>query len=407
MKMDIHQGWEEIFSHLKIIEHINKNKYFDISSEQIKDISKKEPRLMAKIDFREQLPEIMKTEDMAILAIKNGLYRIGKFDPFIDIEPYSNIKPNTVLFPENILTLNPQKLSNESAVLDVALISDLLTDVFQEEVALTIRGRSRSPDFKLKFNDIDFPISGVQIEIDGGYEGSSSFNIIEAKMGMPKNINIRQLIYPQKSWEIFLGKRKKIKTFISFYQEPILRFIPIIFENDFCKADHDNEKSFRFGPNTQFNLKNIVAKPNISTPVREAPFPQADNFETILTMFTIIVREGFISKELLFKEFDLTMRQIDYYNNALKWLGLVSIEKGIVTLLPEGKKISHLTFSEKIHRLAEIIFSEPLFKHILISPEKNIPKELYEKWNIDGSTLNRRIQTIKSWINYFETFSNE
>lgn len=51
-----HDGWDEIFSELPIVESVNTTGYFDITADQIKAISKREPRLMAKIDFREHLP---------------------------------------------------------------------------------------------------------------------------------------------------------------------------------------------------------------------------------------------------------------------------------------------------------------------------------------------------------------
>jgi hypothetical protein len=45
---------------------------------------------MTKIDFRQNLPKIMDKNDLSILAIKNGLYRIAKTDPFIDIPKLQN-----------------------------------------------------------------------------------------------------------------------------------------------------------------------------------------------------------------------------------------------------------------------------------------------------------------------------
>lgn len=76
-----HDGWGEIFEQLQIVEGVNAAGFHDITAQQIKTISRREPRLMAKIDFREQLPPVMEEEGLAILAIANGTYRIGRFDP--------------------------------------------------------------------------------------------------------------------------------------------------------------------------------------------------------------------------------------------------------------------------------------------------------------------------------------
>ncbi|MFY9259332.1 MAG: hypothetical protein WAO71_02355 [Gallionella sp.] len=402
-----HDGWDEIFSALKIVDHVDAKGYFDITANQIKKISGREPRLMAKIDFREHIPPVMYKQAMAILAISNGTYRIGRFDPFIDIEPVSIVTPSSFAFPSNIITLNPQKLTHESAALDAALVSGILHEVFGEDIALTIRGRTRSPNFAFPLNGINFPISGVQIEVDGGYEGATTVNLIEAKVGPRDNLNVRQLIYPQLTWESIIGKRKAVKTFICFYQEPILRFIPVVYGNGVCSADHSNEKAFILEPIAKLNLPSIKANPNAAYPVLGVPFPQADNFDTVLAMFNIVVNEQEISKDSLLLEFDLTMRQITYYSDALKWMGLVDINQAMVRITAEGKVLAALSHANKMKRLAEIIFCEPIFNHVLRKPGQEVPMRLYERWGMNGTTPARRMSTVRAWVNYFEAFSKQ
>ena len=402
-----HDGWDEIFATLKIVERVDAKGYFDITAEQIKKISGREPRLMAKIDFREHVPPVMHKQGMAILAIANGTYRIGRFDPFIDIEPVSTAKPSSFTFPGNIITINPKHLAHESAALDAALVSGILHEVFGEDVALTIRGRSRSPDFAFPLNGINFPISGVQIEVDGGYEGATTVNLVEAKVGPRDNLSVRQLIYPQLAWESVIGKKKSIRTFICFYQEPILRFIPVVYAKGVCKADHSNELAFILEPIAKLNLGVIKASPNAVYPLLGVPFPQADNFDTVLAMFNIVVSEEEISKDSLLLEFDLTMRQITYYSDALKWMGLVDIKQAFVSITPEGRAIDALSHAEKMKRLAEIIFCEPIFNHVLHKRNSEVPASLFERWNIGGSTPERRLKTVQAWVNYFEAFSKQ
>lgn len=402
-----HNGWDEIFSALKIVERVDAKGFFDITADQIKKFSGREPRLMAKIDFREHIPPVMSKEAMAILAIANGTYRIGRFDPFIDIDPVSIVTPSSFAFPGNIITLNPQKLAHESAALDAALVSGILHEVFGEDVALTIRGRSRSPDFMFPLNGINFPISGVQIEVDGGYEGATTVNLVEAKVGPRDNLSVRQLIYPQLAWENVIGKRKTVKTFICFYQEPILRFIPVVYEKGICKADHGNELAFILEPVAKLNLAAIQPNPNATYPLLDVPFPQADSFDTALAMFNIVVNEEETSKELLLLEFDLTMRQITYYGDAIKWMGLVDIKQGIVSVTPEGRAIAALSHAEKMKRLAEIIFGEPIFNHALRKPGQEVPPHLFERWGMTGTTPARRMSTVRAWVKYFEAFSKQ
>lgn len=402
-----HDGWEEIFSELRIVERVDAKGFFDITADQIKKISGREPRLMAKIDFREHIPPVMGKEKLAILAIANGTYRIGRFDPFIEIEPVSIVTPTSFAFPGNIITLNPQKMAHESAALDAALVSGILHEVFGEDVVLTIRGRSRSPDFVFPLNGIDFPISGVQIEVDGGYEGATTINLVEAKVGPRNNLSVRQLIYPQLAWEQIIGKRKAVRTFICFYQEPILRFIPVVYTNGVCKADHGNEMAFILEPVAKLNLGAIQANPSAPFPVLGVPFPQADSFDTVLAMFSIIVNEEEISKESLLLDFDLTPRQINYYSDAIRWMGLIDIKNAIVKINREGRIVAALSHAEKMKTLAEIIFCEPIFNHVLRKPGQDVPAQLFERWNIGGTTPDRRLKTVQAWVNYFEAFSKQ
>jgi hypothetical protein len=405
-----HDGWNEIFSELKIIERVNAAGYFDITADQIKQISKREPRLMAKMDFREHIPPVMGKESLAILAISNGLYRIGRFDPFIEIQATSAVTPVSFSFPENIITINPQKLAHESAALDAALVSGILSKVFGEDVVLTIRGRSRSPDFSFPLKGINFPVSGVQIEIDGGYEGATTVNLVEAKIGGRNNLSVRQLIYPQMAWEQTVGRQKTVKTFICFYQEPILRFIPVVYADGFCRADHQNELAFILEPEAKLSPHSIEAHPDKWVSLQEArvPFPQADKFETVLAMFSIVMGGDEISKEDLLLQFDIDPRQIDYYSNAMKWLGVVEIKNGVISPTETGKSIFSLSHAARIKRLAEIVFSEPLFHYVLKNPTENVPSEMFMRWHCESaSTQYRRLQTVRSWIKYFESFSKQ
>ncbi len=405
-----HDGWDEIFSVLPIVAQVNLSGYFDITADQIKKISNREPRLMTKIDFREKLPPVMRRESLAILAIKNGLYRIGRFDPFIEIQTASRATRERITFPSNYITLNPQELAHESAALDAALVSGILRQVFGEEVALTIRGRSRNAPFHFSLNNIQFPVSGVQIEVDGGYEGATTVNLVEAKIGARSNLNVRQLLYPQLAWERVIDRRKTVRTFICFYQEPVLRFIPVIYDNGLCRVDHQHERAFTLEPEAILNLTSIVARPDAPLPVLGVPFPQSNTFDTVLAMFNVIAHGGEMTKEELALGFDIDQhpRHVDYYFNAMRWIGLVEIDDGVIRLTDEGRRIAAMSHAERMRRLAEIIFGEPIFNYVLHHRTDDVPPALFERWDCGSeSTKHRRLQTVRAWIEYFEFFAKE
>ena len=74
-------------------------------------------------------------------------------------------------------------------------------------MVLTIRGRKYTPKFDFFINNHKIEVSGVQTEVDAGYEGKDKLVLIEAKNKFTKNIIIRQLYYPFRQWQYFTKKR--------------------------------------------------------------------------------------------------------------------------------------------------------------------------------------------------------
>jgi hypothetical protein len=202
--------------------------------------------------------------------------------------------------------------------------------------------------------------------------------------------------------------RQAVKTFVCFYQEPILRFIPISYENGICKTEHTKEKAFILEPEAKLNLYTIKVKADGEFPVLGVPFPQANRFETVLAMFSVVANGVEMTKEELAQGFDINPdpRHVDYYFNAMRWIGLVEIENGIIRLTDEGQRITTMAHAARIKRLAEIVFSEPIFNYVLHHRASEVSDDLFERWNIGKSTKDRRLDTVRAWIGYFETFSN-
>lgn len=400
-------AWEKLFDELSILNEIHRKGYFDLFASQIKIVTGEEPRLMTKIDFREHLPSIMAEEGLGILSISNGVYRIGKFDPFIEIKTNVIAKPVAVEFPQNIVTIDPRNFAGESSVLDAALITGIFERVFGECVVLTIRGRRRSPRFDFSLGRFVFPVSGVQIEVDGGYEGVGTINLVEAKIGARSNLSIRQLVYPKRAWEILSGKKKEVRLFVCFYQEPVLRIIPIDFVDGILFANHCFEQAFVFETISKFDLYSIpIGNPRDEE--RDIPFPQADRFETIMAMFNIIAQRESVTKFDLLAEFDITRRQIDYYVNALCWIGLVKKVSSWdvpIGLTDWGTYVSYLSFTEKMQAIAQVIFKNPVFNFVLRHENEEVPQELFlahsrELYSL--TTQRRRVQTVRAWVKYFK-----
>lgn len=398
------ESWINIFEHYNILAEIKKSGYFDISADEIKAIDGKEARLMTKVDFKQNLPSIMKKNGLSILAIKNGTYRISINVPFIDIDKNIQTSIIEVEPPTNIITIDPFNIKSESAALDIAEISGMLNNVFGEDSSLSIRGRLRgSLDFSL--NEVPYNIDGVQIEVDGGYEGDTTVNLIEAKIGFRDNINIRQLLYPELYWKKEIEGKKSIKSYIFYLQDNIYRFIPYIANSGVGYADHKNEKAFKFKePSSNFSLTDIqVNESNIDLSV---PFPQADKFDTIHSMLIMISSHPCMTKEELKLNFDIVDRQIDYYYNVLKWLKLCKEENDCMVLTDKAVSILELSFKDRMIELTKLVFSEPIFNNVLNN--KPVTMTLFQRYRVNSeSTMGRRLQTAKAWITYFKKIIEE
>ena len=398
MALDFEKSWHNIFDRFEILEKIKRDGHFDISAEMIKSVDHKEPRLLTKIDYKDQLPTIMKEHDLAILAIRNGLYRIARFDPFIPIQEEIT-SPIIPIDPPKLLTIDPFNITTESAALDISAASGILDRLFGQKCDLSIRGRMRG-SLHFSLDSVDFDVDGVQIEVDGGYEGTSSINLVEAKIGYKKTISIRQLLYPYLYWKQATKNKKSIRSYLLLYQGDIFRYIPYIYDEHKGYLDHDNEKAFRFiQPQSQkFSLYAIQPRENIVD--TDFPFPQADRFETVYDMFALISRSLFVTKEELRANFDIVPRQIDYYFNVLRWMRLCEIQGDQITLSPRGHELVPLGYFEKLQKMATIIFSEPICNNILHN--RSIPDALWQRYNIESEeTKKRRTQTVRSWIAFF------
>lgn len=399
-KISREDAWNKIFETNPILEDVSRQGFYDISAEEISKL--KEPRLMCKVDYRENLPEAMKAEGLSILAINNGTYRIARNSPFVDLNELISSNIELVNFPSGFISLDPQVITSESAALDVAKISGMLDQVFGEETYLSIRGR-RYCSLNFKIGNIEYPVNGVQVEVDGGYEGSTTVNLVEAKIGGRNNINIRQLLYPQLYWQGLKNNHKKTSSYVFQYQNGLYRFIPFEYWGAECFINHSLERVFKIAESeTHFDLMGISLNPNLTD--LEVPFPQADDFDKVVAMLIIIGQKNRCSKDEIGLEFDLVPRQIDYYSNVLRWMKLVIIESDtkFLTLTDLGKRLLGMQHSQRMIELARIIFSNEIFYKKLRNSDSEISVTLRNKHRLDNQSLyTRRMATVKSWIGYF------
>lgn len=200
-------AWEKIFEKYCILDKLANNERISISSTEINQF--REARLMTKFDHRSQLPKLFIDHNLSILPTSRGTYEIGKFKTFCDFNK-DDIEITPIDFPTFLESIDYKDITSESIAINCAFVSKILHDFTGEENLLpTVSGRMSSSVFDFTINSgqniLKINVDNSQIEIDGGYEGDSSLNLIEAKNYISDDFLIRQLYYPYRLWSNKIG----------------------------------------------------------------------------------------------------------------------------------------------------------------------------------------------------------
>lgn len=411
-------AWEEIFEKYQILDKLKLKGRVSISSVEINKY--REARLMTKFDHRSQLPKLFIDNNLSILPTSRGTYEIGTFEIFCDFNE-EEVEVTPIDFPMFLESIDYKDITSEATAINCAFVSKILHDFTNEDSLLpTVSGRMSSSFFDFKINSgkelLNIKVGNSQIEIDGGYEGDNSLNLIEAKNYISDDFLIRQLYYPYRLW-----KNKIIK-----HVRPIfLTYTNGIFHlREYEFVDSELYNSIRLVQHKKYavqegaiNLEAIQKILDIVKTVKEPelPFPQADSFERVINLCELLKQRGCLSKEEITQNYDFDSRQTDYYANAAKYLGLVeNTREGnqvIYVLTKVGLRIFCLPIIERQLEFTKLILSHGAFKDTLNlyfekgnTPLKDEVIEIMKKsklYNIDSEqTFKRRASTVISWTNW-------
>ncbi len=411
-------AWEQIFGKYQIITTIEKSSCFKISSNQINEF--REARLMTKFDHRSQLPKLFVDNNLSILPISRGSYIIGTFKIFHNLID-DNIEIKKISFPHFIESLKYQDISSEATAINCALISGIIQD-FTDEANLypTVSGRMSSSCFDFEIDSKDdalfkVSVSNSQIEIDGGYEGANSLNIIEAKNYISDDFLVRQLFYPYKLWTQKINK--KVRPIFLTYTNGVFHLREYTFEHsghyNSLKLVQQKKYAVQDGVINIETIQEILNSITIKDEP-EAPFPQANSFDRVINLCELLNQKDSLTKEIVTQNYDFDRRQADYYLNAGKYLGLFDRRRehdsSIFYLTKEGRNLFEVSIFDRQIKLIKLILSFRVFNKTLkvyfknaVMPEKAEIVEIMRNANlrhITESTYTRRSSTIISWINW-------
>lgn len=411
-------AWEKIFEKYRILDRLANNERVSISSIDINQF--REARLMTKFDHRSQLPKLFVDHKLSILPTSRGTYEIGTFETFCDFNK-EDVEITTIDFPTFLESIDYKDITSESIAINCAFVSKILHDFTGEENLLpTVCGRMSSSLFDFTIhsgkNSFKINVENSQIEIDGGYEGDNSLNLIEAKNYISDDFLIRQLYYPYRLWSNKITKR--VRPIFLTYSNGIfhLREYEFTTPNLYNSIRLLQHKKYAVQEGT-INIENIQ---NILNDIQvviepELPFPQADSFERAINLCELLKQRGFISKDDITQNYDFDHRQTDYYSNAAKYLGLIETirenQQIGCTLTQDGFRIFNLPIVERQLEFVKLILSHTVFQNTLKLyfdkgnvPTKDEVVEIMKNaklYNIDSEqTYKRRASTIISWTNW-------
>jgi hypothetical protein len=411
-------AWEKLFEKHKIIEAVLSNGHTIITSNAINEF--REARLMTKFDHRSQLPKLFVENNLSILPTSRGGYVIGTFETFHNFDK-DDIEVTKINFPTFLESIDYKDITSEATAINCAFVSEILHDFTEEkELYPTVSGRMSSSSFEFNINSLKglfkINVGNSQIEIDGGYEGTNSLNLIEAKNYISDDFLVRQLYYPYKLW--INRVHKQVRSIFLNYTNGIFHLKEYVFD------DTDHYNSIRLVKQKKYAVQegaiNIELIQEVLVNVKateepSVPFPQADSFERVINLCELLKQRGFLSKEEITQNYDFDDRQTDYYSNAGKYLGLIESRKGdeqVVCYLAEmGIRVFNLPIVERQIEFFRIILSHSVFNKALKLyfdngnvPSKDEVVEIMKHCNLyklnSDTTYSRRAQTIISWINW-------
>jgi hypothetical protein len=408
-------AWDSIERKTSFVQAVTERGEFDIEAQKIKDISGREPRLMAKFDHSINRPKIFLDQGISILPVSASAYKLIRFNSYQNVSCGTDVTalPSSPL--KKFQTINLDDIRSEDGAIIVADISRMIAlFVGEKEVRLTSKGKFRTRNFGFYVNAVDgikqVIVNKAQAELDAGFEGDK-FYLLEAKMGKVDDFNIRQLYYPYRFWS---GRIKKEVVPIFFtYSDSAFHFWRFKFSDpdDFNSIQLVSQKSYIFGQDESVSDDDISVKANVSSVTRGAPFPQADDFEKVINIVELIY-SGVTSKEDFADYFSFDKRQADYYYNAAKYLELVEDNKKGIFLTEFGDRVASATRIKRHKLLARAILSRGVFNDVFrrlldgLSLDTAGITGIMRKHRVleseSDAMFKRRAQTIIAWCRWIQ-----
>ena len=433
-KINVSDAWQVLIDKYDISTEISNNGFFKISASQIKEV--KEPRLMAKWDSSEQLPNSLKKNKINLLPDSRSSYILSDFLLYQELpKVVEHVKNMAKVELPDLQTINVDNISSEANAINVLQISGILEDFLEldldDVLYATFNGRMSSGKFDFKVDtrrqiQLKVDVDRAQIEIDGGFESDHCVVVLEAKNVLHEDFHIRQLYYPYRLWENRVDK--PVRLIFSIYTNKIFRLMEYRFKEkeNYSSIELVRTKNYSL-EDTSITLDEIkdvydsikdteVISDNMNVE-DSVPFIQADNFERIVSLLENMYENPMTSEEII-ELMKFTTRQRDYYFNAGKYLGLFQKLKedkvrkyGLTNI---GVAVYKKSYTERQLELVKLILSHRIFRDLFgeiletgVIPDKGRVVELELEYNVCSiDVASRRATSVISWLNWIFNLVN-
>lgn len=397
-------------------------KTYRVTSAELKSIGGAEPRLIAKMDTREQLPHSLLEKGYFVLPTSAREYALVPGEGYHDLEELDS-RPSRFV-PEREIPVSVALKAGESAAIQTALYSGLL-----EMVVGVPRLRPTLHNDKLTIHDAEIHygrnwalrLKGAQVEVDAGFENHGDFFLFECKAwrrSYLRDFNVRQLFFPQiQALEDFGARGINLRPRCFFLNvdpdSSTYRFWEYAFEDplDYSSIKLVRVQSFLMDQRAPSSPTKLLEGLLVQSPSQTTYVPQADDPAKLIALLQGVL-EGYTTADQIARRFQFDPRQSNYYGEAVEELGFLTRSRARGFELTEsGRRIARENTDVAAREVIERILTLPVFRRIaertVETGNPNVPQDQLPGLIIASSrgrynitTAHRRAQTVAAWLNW-------
>lgn len=404
-------GWLRVFAQPQVKQALETDGLFTISAKDLKAVSGREPRLMAKHDWSDSRPWPFKHFGLSILPLSRDRYVVGSFDLYQEFEAIQS-PVRTVAIPPGIESLDFSHLTSEANALNAASI----TGMFERFLGCgplhaTVSGRMSSRRIPLSIGGHELEVVNAQMEIDGGFESPELLCVVEAKNSLNADFNIRQLFFP---WARFNAQLSKpVVPVYQVYSNGVF----YLYRYAFVRPT--DPRSIHLVDSARYALApSLIDVPLLrqllhsTTPGPEptVPFPQADSFDRVINLCELVADQP-LTVEQIFEHYGFDPRQAQYYSRAAAYLGWMDTPRGkAIGLTQQGQAmIDAPGRHERNLAIIKALLSRQVFHAVIARalelghvPHRDEIVGIMGRYNLGLSpvTAARRSSTVYHWCSW-------